>query len=121
MQPDDLMRLRHMLEAAQKALNFIENWSRNDLDTDEMLSLSLVRLLEIVGEAAARVSPETRSQLPTIPWRDVVGMRNQLIHAYADVDLDIVWETVAADLPVLASVLLPFLERPSAWPASSHE
>jgi len=70
-----------------------------------MLVLSLIRELEIIGEAASKISAETRSQNTSIPWQDISGMRNRLIHAYFDVDLDTVWSTVSRDLPTLKAEL----------------
>lgn len=70
-----------------------------------MLALSLVRCIEIIGEAASRVSGETRMLVPQIPWPDLVGMRNRLVHAYFDIDLDRVWDTVLDDLPPLIAQL----------------
>jgi uncharacterized protein with HEPN domain len=67
---------------------------RADLDQDRMLELALVRLMEIIGEAAGRVTPETRAQLPNLPWSDIVAMRNRLIHGYDSVDPDILWTTI---------------------------
>jgi uncharacterized protein with HEPN domain len=69
------------------------------------LQLALVRLIEIIGEAATRVSKETRAACPIIPWDDVIGMRNKLIHGYDSVDLDILWDTVTDDLPPLIEEL----------------
>jgi uncharacterized protein with HEPN domain len=94
-----------MLDAANEALEFIHGKNRSDLDTDRMLVLSLVKELEIIGEAANKVSVETRSQSNAIPWQDISGMRNRLIHAYFDVDLDVVWSTVTKDLPSLKAEL----------------
>ena len=68
MRKDDRIRLQHMLDAANEALNFIRGKNRADLDSDRMLVLSLVRELEIIGEAASKVSVETRSQNTSIPW-----------------------------------------------------
>ena len=93
------MRLQHMLEAATEALSFIQSKTRSDLNKDRMLVLSLVKELEIIGEAASKVSPEVRSQNSAIPWQDISGMRNRLIHAYFDINLDVVWKTVTRDLP----------------------
>jgi uncharacterized protein with HEPN domain len=70
-----------------------------------MLLLSLLKCIEIVGEAASRVSPRTQADLPDLPWADIVGMRNRLIHAYYDVDHDLVWDTVEQDLPGLVGAL----------------
>jgi uncharacterized protein with HEPN domain len=75
------------------------------LDKDRKLVLSLVKELEIIGEAAGKVSADVRSQNSTIPWQDISGMRNRLIHAYFDVDLDTVWSTATRDLPFLKSEL----------------
>lgn len=105
MQKDDRVRLQHMLDAANEALTFIQGRIRADLDNDRMLVLSLIRELEIIGEAASKVSRETRSLSTAVPWQDITGMRNRLIHAYFDVDLDTVWSTVTRDLPVLKAEL----------------
>jgi uncharacterized protein with HEPN domain len=105
MRKDDRIRLQHMLDAANEALTFIQGKIRADLDSDRMLVLSLIRELEIIGEAASKISAETRSQNPSIPWQDISGMRNRLIHAYFDVDLDTVWSTVSRDLPTLKAEL----------------
>jgi uncharacterized protein with HEPN domain len=90
-----------MLDAAQQAISFTNGRSRVDLDTDQMLLFAIVRAIEIVGEAAGRVSPESREQCSGLPWASIVAMRNRLIHAYFNVDLDRVWETVTDDLPPL--------------------
>jgi len=92
--PDDFTRLRHMLNAAQKAVDFVQGRNRGDLDSDEQLALSLTRLLEVIGEAAGKVSEPGRESYPGIPWPQVVGMRNRLIHGYFEVDLDEIWRTV---------------------------
>ncbi|MBZ0142828.1 MAG: DUF86 domain-containing protein [Rhodocyclaceae bacterium] len=104
-QHDDRVRLRHMLDHAREAVGVLRGRSRADLDTDRILGLAIVRLLEIVGEAAARASEETRTSLAGVPWREIVGLRNRIIHGYDDVDYDIVWETVASDLPALIAAL----------------
>jgi len=109
MRKDDRIRLQHMLDAVNEALSFIQGKIRPDLDQERMLVLSLIRELEIIGEAASKVSPETRSQTSAVPWQDITGMRNRLIHAYFDVDLDSVWSTVTKDLPVLKAELQKIL------------
>ena len=107
----DVTRLRHMLDAADKIQQFLDGHERTDLETDEMLALAIVRLLEIIGEAAARMSVDVQDELGEIPWAQIVGMRNRLIHGYFDVALDIVWAVVCDDLPDLTehirSVLTP--------------
>ena len=102
---DDNVRIRHMLDAAREAVAFVEGRSRGNLDTDRKLNLSLVRLLEIIGEAARGISPEFREAHPDLAWKKMVSMRDHLIHGYFDINLDVVWETVKNDLPPLIEKL----------------
>ncbi len=78
---------------------------RAALDADQMLLFAVVRAVEVLGEAAARVSEESRLLAPGVPWSAIVGMRNRLIHGYFNVDIDIVWVTVADELPALLAQL----------------
>lgn len=94
-----------MADAAAAAVRFATGRSRLDLDRDEMLLFALVRAVEIVGEAAARLSHDARAAMPNIPWSLIVGMRNRLVHAYFDVDRDILWTTVTEALPALLPAL----------------
>lgn len=105
MHVDNETRLRHMLDAAREAMVMASRQRRADLDTDRKLCLSLVHLLEIIGEAAMGVSPDFRLKHPDVPWNRITGMRNRLIHAYFDVNLDVVWQTVTEDLPGLVTQL----------------
>ena len=102
---DTNVRLRHMLDAAREAVQMAQGKARADLDADRALNLSLVRLLEIVGEAASRVPVSERAQYSGIPWMQIVGLRNRLIHGYDNVDFDILWEIVSQDLPLLIAEL----------------
>lgn len=97
----DRDRLRHIRDAARRALEIAATTSRDDLEGTDVEALALVRLLEIVGEACAQVSEDTRQHNPGVPWRDAADMRNVLIHAYLRVNLDAVWRTVVEDLPPL--------------------
>ena len=99
--PDDLTRLRHILDAAEKAGRFVHGRKREDLEKDEMLSLALVRLLEVIGEAAAGISPGLRRKYSALPWQQMTGMRNRLIHGYFDVNPDLIWRTVTEEMPLL--------------------
>lgn len=103
MRRDDEIRLRHMLDAAQEAMAFASGRSRRDLDGNRMLVLSLVKAVEIVGEAACQISAETRAEHPAIPWAEIVGMRHRLVHNYFDINLDVLWQTIATDLPELTA------------------
>lgn len=113
---DDRSRLLHMLDHAREALAMVRGQRREDLDRDRQLNLALVRLLEVVGEAAARVEARTQARLPDIPWPQVIGMRNRLIHGYDEVDFDILWEIVSDDLPAVAASLERFLATAESGP-----
>ena len=110
MPPGDLIRIQHMRDAALEALSFTNGKIREDLDRDRKLVLALVKEMEIIGEAAFKINKETREQLPGVPWNDIVGMRHRLIHAYFEINLEIVWQTIQKDLPGLVSVLNLFLD-----------
>jgi uncharacterized protein with HEPN domain len=101
MPPTDAARIRHIRDAARQACDLARDRTRADLDADVTLSLSLTRLLEIIGEAARGLTPAFRQANPDVPWRKMTGMRDRLVHAYFDVDLDVVWQTVTQDLPPL--------------------
>jgi uncharacterized protein with HEPN domain len=103
-------RLRHMLDYAKEAVAMGSGRTRADLDTDRQLNLSLVRLLEIIGEAAGRIPAEERARRPAVPWSEIIGLRNRLIHGYDSVDFDIVWQIVSEDLPSLVAALEKALE-----------
>lgn len=102
MLPDsDIVRLRHMLDAALEVMEFAEGRSRLDLNNNPMFSRAVVRDIEIIGEAANKITQQTRDEYPTLPWASIIGMRNRLIHGYFDVDLDRLWDTITIDLPEL--------------------
>lgn len=105
MRVEDAIRIRHMIDATESALRFIDQRERADLDKNEMLRFALVRAVEVIGEAASKVTPEARAELPAIPWSAVTSMRNRLIHAYFDINLDILWATVKQALPTLLAQL----------------
>lgn len=97
--------LRHMPYHATEASGFARGRTRADLDANRLLNLALTRLLEIVGEAAGRVPEGMRARYPEIPWPQIIGLRNRLIHGYDSVDLDILWQIVTGDLPPLITSL----------------
>ncbi|HEX4160556.1 MAG TPA: HepT-like ribonuclease domain-containing protein [Rhizomicrobium sp.] len=97
MQAEDRARLLHMIEAAEAASNFVKGRVRQDLDTDAMLLFALVRAVEVFGEAAAKVSSSAKASSPNLPWQQIVAMRNRLIHAYFDIDHDILWKTATEE------------------------
>jgi uncharacterized protein with HEPN domain len=105
MRKDDLIRLRHMLDAAKEAIALAAGKSREEVETERMLNLSLVRLIEIVGEAADHVSSEFRLKHSSIPWKEIIGMRHRLIHGYDNIDYDLLYQTIQEDLPALVAQL----------------
>jgi len=101
----DLIRVRHMIDAAGEALSFARGKSREDFHKDRMLLLSLIKEIEIIGEASSKITDEFRQKHPEVPWAHIVAMRNRLIHAYFDIDADRVWDTINSDLPSLLNQL----------------
>jgi len=102
---EDRIRVLHMLDAIKEALAFTIDKSREDLGNNRMLTLAIIKELEITGEAASKLTPEFKAGQPRIPWTDIVGMRNRLTHGYFDIDLDRVWDTVLDDLKPLCEEL----------------
>src|SRR5262249_36936357 len=97
--------LEHMREFAVEAMALVATKTRDDLDHDRVLTLALVQLLQMLGEASRRVSANRRDQIPTIPWPQIASLRNRLIHGYDTINLDIVWQILTSDLPNLVSRL----------------
>jgi len=108
---DDQVNLQHMRAYAQEAVVMGGGKSRDEIAADRQLQLALTRLIEIVGEAAMRVSPETRLRHPEIPWPAIISMRNRLIHGYDLVDWGVLQSTVSVDLPPLVAQLDVILDR----------
>ncbi|HPD57459.1 MAG TPA: DUF86 domain-containing protein [Smithellaceae bacterium] len=106
---NDDIRLRHILDHAQEALVLTKGKGRPDLDIDRKLELALTRLLEIIGEAANLVPEKMREQHQQIPWRQMISLRNRLIHGYDAVDKDILWDIICQDLPPLIKSLKSIL------------
>jgi uncharacterized protein with HEPN domain len=102
---DDTVPMRHMLDHAREVVAMTRNRSRRDLDTDRMLQLAVVRLLEIIGEAASRVTAQGRARYPDIPWQTIVDTRNRVIHGYDTVNYDIVWHIVHEEATPLVTAL----------------
>ena len=102
---DGLVRLRDMLDAAKKVRRYVAGHSRKSFDDDELLQLAMQHLVQIVGEAAYKVSRERKAKHPDIPWALVTGMRHHLVHGYSDVDLAVLWVAVTENVPQLISEL----------------
>ena len=102
---ENLVRLRHMLDHAKEAVSMAEGKTQSDLEMERQLNLSLIRLLEVIGEAANRIPKEDRPRYPNVPWPEIIGLRNRLIHGYDTVDLEVLWQIVKEDLPPLITGL----------------
>jgi len=105
----DQAYLLDILIASRKAIEFVSNLTHEEFLASELHQNAVIRPLEIIGEAARKISAETKSKYPQIPWREMVGMRNLLIHEYLDVDLSTVWDTIQSDLPDLISAIEPLV------------
>jgi len=105
MPKDDNLYFAHMLDTARKALNKTQRGDRSIYDSDENLRLALAHLVQIIGEAARRVSVEGRAAHPEIPWSEITGMHSKIVHDYMNVDEDVVWAVVTQDLPHLIAAL----------------
>lgn len=109
----DAIRIRHIVDAIRETLGFIEGRSRDELDSNRMLVLALLKELELIGEAASRLSLECREKNPEIPWALLIATRNRLVHGYFDINLDIVWVTVDRDLRELLAIVERLTESDS--------
>jgi uncharacterized protein with HEPN domain len=101
MKLDDKARLEHILESAKDAISFLGDMTEDELAQNRMVLQAIVRSVEIIGEATSQLTPEFRSKNTHVPWAQIVGMRNRLIHAYFDIDHELVFSTVQADIPIL--------------------
>ncbi len=111
MRSDDRIRLKHIMDEAGDVLKFVENLSFDNFSKDSKTVHAVLRAIEIIGEAAAKVSQECKKRHPDIPWSDIIGMRNHLIHVYFDVDYETVWKTIKEDIPLLISLIKPLLKK----------
>jgi len=108
---DDRVSLNDMLSHAREASQLLGKRSAEDLAKDRVLQLALTRLVEIVGEAANRISSSARQKYADVPWPQIIGMRNRLVHGYDVIDLELLWDTVTTDLPSLIRSLENIVER----------
>lgn len=106
----DRIRLQHMLEAARTAMMMVRNRKPEELKSNIELTLALMKAIEIIGEAASKVSAAFQEAQADVPWAEIVGMRNRLVHVYFDINLELLWKTVSEDLPPLAARLEAILK-----------
>lgn len=111
MKESDRIRIQHILDSANEALSFVQNIDEEKFSKNRMMILSVIKEIEIIGEAASKISEEVKLKYAVVPWKDIVGMRNRLIHGYFDVDIKLVWNTIKINLPQLISSLEYILEK----------
>ena len=114
MPKDELVYVGHMLDKAHEALSLVRGKTRPDYDRDSALRLALTHLIQVIGEAARRVSPQFRDRHPQIPWEAIAGMRSKIVHDYMNVDEDIVWDSVTQELQPLIEELRKIVPPESA-------
>lgn len=110
---DDRISLQDMLNHVQEALTLSKTVTQEQFAANRVLQLAITRLLEIIGEAANRVTESTRTANPDVPWRQIIAMRNRLIHGYDVIDQNILWHTLVVDLPTLELSLVRILKSKS--------
>ncbi len=108
----DQVRLKHILDALQEAVDYVMDVEWTEFAAKRPLQHSVVRCIEIVGEASSRLSKELRESNPQIPWVDMIGMRNRIVHAYYEIDIDIIWKTAKEDLPNLLPKIKAATQKP---------
>jgi uncharacterized protein with HEPN domain len=106
MKKDDTVYIKHILDAIHRVEEYTQNIEYKDFIENHLIQDGVIRQIEIIGEAVKRLSNEIREKYTDVPWKDIVGMRNKLIHNYFGVDVDAVWETVKKDIPVLKKKLI---------------
>ena len=101
MKKDDSVYLHHIIDAFVQIEYYADGVSQEEFLRNRLLQDGVIRQLEVMGEAARNLSDDLRNEHPEIPWRQMVGLRNRMIHAYFNIDLQIIWEIVQGDMPVL--------------------
>src|SRR5690242_13039583 len=108
---DNKTRVEHMLTAARKAVSYTQDHTRDELDDNEPLAVTIIHYCALVGEAAKKVDRNFQQQNPQIPWKDLADLRNKLFHEYYSVDLDVVWSAAANDMPEVVIALEELLAK----------
>lgn len=103
--------LQDMLENAKRAIQFAAGMNYETFAKDDKTIYAVIRAVEIIGEAAVNIPEDVRSKYPDIPWRDIKGMRNKLVHQYFGVNMEVVWQTIHEDLPMIIGVLEKIIDQ----------
>ena len=111
MKKDNLVYLRHILDAIKRIGEYTKEINYKDFVNSSLIQSAVIREMEIMGEATKRLTQDFKEKYPDIPWKRIAGMRDKLIHDYFGVDLDAVWETVEKDIPILRDKLKKIIEK----------
>lgn len=111
MKKDDSIYLKHILDSISRIKEYSKDVGYDEFMVNRLLQDAVIRQLEIIGEATKRLSKEFKERYPQIPWKDIAGMRDKLIHNYFGVDLDAVWDTIKKDIPELENKLKEIAEE----------
>lgn len=111
MSKNDDAYLHHILDSISKIEDFTEDINEKEFKTNELVQSAVIRKIEIIGEATKQISNKTKDKYPNIPWKDIAGMRDKLIHGYFGVDIDAVWDTIQRDIPKLKKDIEKVLEE----------
>jgi uncharacterized protein with HEPN domain len=103
--------LRDMLENAVRAMQFTEGLNFEAFKKDEKTVYAVIRAVEIIGEATRNIPEDIRKKYPQIPWRDAADMRNKLVHRYFGINIEVIWQTINEDLPMLMDALQEIIRR----------
>ncbi len=109
--PPDVLFLRHMLDAIDRVVEATERVSVEEFNRDWMIQDAIIHELQILGEAAGRVSREFTDRHPEVPWSKVTGLRHKIVHDYFALDLKIVWDTAKLDVPAVRPIIQTLLEK----------
>lgn len=100
-----------MHENASRAIKFSAGMDFETFEKDDKTVYAVIRAIEIIGEAASKVPKEILMKYPELPWRDIIGMRNKLVHAYFGINMDVIWQTIKEDLPLIAEILAAIIKK----------